>query len=1038
MKRLVQLKWIVVLVWALISILLAWKAPAMEPLVREKGQIKVPEGYASQRAAEIKSRHQQTENHGTSVIIVFHDRVKISGHEMGHIRSTLERLEKNKKQYAITGLTTHFREPALKSELVSKDGKTVMAIASVDPGKKSFKTVRAALQKAVKTPGVEVMMTGNRLINEDVTDRSQAGLKKTEAITIVFILAVLVLVYRSIVAPLIPLLTVGLSYLVSQFIVAILVDKLDFPVSNFTQIFLVAVLFGIGTDYCILLLSRFKEELADGKETLPAILATYRSAGKTVLFSGIAVLIGFASIGLASFKLYQSASAVAVGVAVLLFALFSIVPFFMAVLKKGLFWPVRGDISHHESKIWERAGLFALARPFLSLAIVAVIMVPLLISYNGKLSFNSLDELGDNYDSVKAFNIIAESFGAGKAMPAEVVLENDEPVKSKDYLALIEKISADLDKVPHVAQIQSATRPDGSVMKEIYVKNQAKTLGEGLEKSHNGIQKIKSGLTGASGSLENAKSKFKEATDGIGELEAGSEKISAGMGNLSNSLSRIEEGIQSGSAGADELKSGVKNAQQQAKELQSGFNQLYGKYQLVQSGIRQFISQTDQLPADIPKQVSSLQAAYQAFLKDNPEAANDPQFQKVQQAMNELGLGAGNDNDTIVSLYSQIDAVTATLESVDAKLSAISAGLGRFADGFTPIINGLDQLETGLNQTAAGQNEVIRKIPALQKGLQGIADGQAQLKTGLTTFGTHMNQLSDGLDKSAAGLGKIESGLYDAGSYLNDLADETSMEQSGIYIPDALLSNADYQKALGHYISKDGKMVTFHLILNENPYSNRAMADISHINRALKDAVKGTKLENAHIGIGGVSSINRDLDKMSKADYTRTVTFMLIGVAAALLIFLRSIVMPLYLLASLLITYFASAGLTEIIFVHLLGYPGISWAVPFFGFVILIALGTDYSIFLMERFNEYQHLPAEEAILLAMKKMGTVILSAAIILSGTFAAMMPSGVLSLLQIATLTLTGLLFYALIMLPLFVPVLVKMLGKANWWPFIANQK
>lgn len=68
----------------------------MEPLVREKGQIKVPEGYASQRAAEIKSRHQQTENHGTSVIIVFHDRVKISGHEMGRIRGTLERLEKIK------------------------------------------------------------------------------------------------------------------------------------------------------------------------------------------------------------------------------------------------------------------------------------------------------------------------------------------------------------------------------------------------------------------------------------------------------------------------------------------------------------------------------------------------------------------------------------------------------------------------------------------------------------------------------------------------------------------------------------------------------------------------------------------------------------------------------------------------------------------------------------------------------------------------------------------------------------------------------
>ena len=69
-------------------------------------------------------------------------------------------------------------------------------------------------------------------------------------------------------------------------------------------------------------------------------------------------------------------------------------------------------------------------------------------------------------------------------------------------------------------------------------------------------------------------------------------------------------------------------------------------------------------------------------------------------------------------------------------------------------------------------------------------------------------------------------------------------------------------------------------------------------------------------------------------------------------------------------------------------------AVPFFSFVILIALGVDYSIFLMDRFNEYKNLAVADAMLLAMKKMGTVILSAALILGGTFAAMMPSGMLS--------------------------------------------
>lgn len=73
-----------------------------------------------------------------------------------------------------------------------------------------------------------------------------------------------------------------------------------------------------------------------------------------------------------------------------------------------------------------------------------------------------------------------------------------------------------------------------------------------------------------------------------------------------------------------------------------------------------------------------------------------------------------------------------------------------------------------------------------------------------------------------------------------------------------------------------------------------------------------------------------------------------------------------------------------------------------------------------------------------MSKMGTVIISAVIILGGTFAAMMPSGVLSLLQIATIVITGLVLYSVVMLPLFIPVMVKIFGKANWWPFIEQNK
>jgi len=72
-----------------------------------------------------------------------------------------------------------------------------------------------------------------------------------------------------------------------------------------------------------------------------------------------------------------------------------------------------------------------------------------------------------------------------------------------------------------------------------------------------------------------------------------------------------------------------------------------------------------------------------------------------------------------------------------------------------------------------------------------------------------------------------------------------------------------------------------------------------------------------------------------------------------------------------------------------------------------------------------------------MKNMGSVIVSAAIILGGTFAAMLPSGVMSLLHIASIVLAGLFLYALIMLPLFIPVMVRLFGSYNWWPLVRRK-
>jgi RND superfamily putative drug exporter len=123
---------------------------------------------------------------------------------------------------------------------------------------------------------------------------------------------------------------------------------------------------------------------------------------------------------------------------------------------------------------------------------------------------------------------------------------------------------------------------------------------------------------------------------------------------------------------------------------------------------------------------------------------------------------------------------------------------------------------------------------------------------------------------------------------------------------------------------------------------------MDEVKAAVDRAVKDTKLENAEVAVGGITSANADLDTMSGQDYTRTVILMLVGISIVLIFLFRSIIMPVYLIGSLILTYYTSMAINEMIFVNILGYTGISWAVPFFAFVILVALGVDYSIFLMD------------------------------------------------------------------------------------------
>jgi RND superfamily putative drug exporter len=1041
MKTILRFKWVVLALWIAAIAGLMLSAPGMEQLVREKGQIRVPDGYSSSQASALMAEmNKEDGGKDLTTVLVFNSKSALTPEQDAEIKRGLDKLKDNKEAYGISSLTTHYDTPELAEQMLSKDGTTVLVLLNVNMEGKTAEELRDGLTAALEDNTVDHYYTGSWLITEDVVQSSQSGLKKTEGITVVFILIILFVVFRSAVAPFIPLLAVGFSYLASQSIVAFLVDRYDFPLSTFTQIFLVAILFGIGTDYCILLISRFKEEMAHGHAPNEAIINTYKTAGKTVLVSGAAVLVGFITIGFSTFSLYRSAVAVAIGVAVLLIALVTLVPFFLSVLGKRLFWPAKGALEHKESRLWEIAGNFSLNKPLLALVLVAVVTVPFLAFYTGNQSFNSLDEIGSKYKSVKAFDIISASFGPGESLPGSVMLKVDKPLDTPEGLAALEQVARALTEVDGVKTVRSVTRPTGEPLSDLQVSSQIGQLGDGLGQGVGGLDQIGKGLSDAGSALKENAPKLTEAASGVSALVQGTADLKTGVVQLGDGLSQIEQGLRDGSIGAGELAAAMKQVQSSAKQLAAGGATLTTNYEKMHGGLTQLSAAYTDVAGkanELAKGLGLVGQGLGGLAVKYPDLASDPDFLKAQGALAQLETGAAQLGAGLGQLNTQLAGVVDGMGQANAGLKQASAGQTALAAGLPQLVKGMEQLQQGISKAAAGQSQIVDKVPVITGGLDQLNDGQKQLEQGFADLGGQLSELTNGLDQTTDGLSQVSAGLETAQGYMQGLASSPDKQLSGWYLPEEALKSEQFRQVLDTYLSPDRTIAKFDVVFAGNPYAEETMDLTDPVKEAVARALKGTELANAEYAVGGISSMNHDLQTISSGDYTRTVLFMLIGIAIILILLFRSLIIPIYILLSLLLTYFTSMAITEAIFMRILGYAGVSWAVSFFAFVMLMALGVDYSIFLMDRFKEYSHLSEREAILAAMKNMGSVIMSAAIILGGTFAAMLPSGVMSILQIATVVLCGLVLYAFVMLPLFIPVMVRTFGPANWWPLMRKK-
>jgi RND superfamily putative drug exporter len=246
-------------------------------------------------------------------------------------------------------------------------------------------------------------------------------------------------------------------------------------------------------------------------------------------------------------------------------------------------------------------------------------------------------------------------------------------------------------------------------------------------------------------------------------------------------------------------------------------------------------------------------------------------------------------------------------------------------------------------------------------------------------------------------------------------------------------STYDAYRGLAQYISDDGKTVMYVTTpRNNNPNSPAALDAVRSLRATITHTAESVGATQS--GLLGVLPVAYDVSQTSNSDLNRIIPIVAVLIAILLAIVLRSLVAPLYLVVSVLLSYLATLGLAGIIFVHLGSQSNLNFVLPLVVFMFLMALGSDYNILVMSRIREEAHsLPIAQAVKRAVGATGTSVTTAGLILGGTFAALGWSGAdMQTKQIGYGIAAGILMDTFLVRTLLVPSIVVLIGRWNWWP------
>jgi RND superfamily putative drug exporter len=434
--------WVLAL-WVITVALLKVSAPPWASISQDDDVRSFPSHYDSVVALDLRRKAFPQDAFNSEVVVVVErndselssldfDFVDALAARLTRVQHEGERRDANdnlvEDKYGLHEFVTH-RSSKKGQLLVSNDKKATLLYAGCDHtfmAEKVMKTVQAlrdeikAMRDGGSIPeGIEVAVTGSSGVGADLQFSTNESLSRSFRTTIALVIVILLLVYRSPIVAMNPLATIGVSVVTSMSLMALLTlvnwGGFRFQVLKITEIFVIVVLFGAGTDYCLFLIARYREELEHGAERKEALQSAIRHVGGALAASAATVIVGLGMMIFAEFgKFRYTGPAVAVSLAVALIGALTLTPAMLCLVGKIAFWPFsvrRVERSENEDdsedgaqpldkRFWNALSWGIARRPAIIWTVSVLFMLPFAI-WGWRLipTYDFLAELGDTTES---------------------------------------------------------------------------------------------------------------------------------------------------------------------------------------------------------------------------------------------------------------------------------------------------------------------------------------------------------------------------------------------------------------------------------------------------------------------------------------------------------------------------------------------------------------------------------------------------------------------------------------------------------------